>query len=147
MFSLLAWGCWDDATVSDLQLPVDELQHYMDKSLGTDKRLLESHDICPVVLHAYGCQFDPCPCGCRSAAFNEATLRQKGLRAFFVVDNDSNVTRLLHPVELGALMSLPPQFKIFAPVRGGSMPFEKCCCSAASSLDICHTCGRGRTTH
>ena len=111
------WGCWPPHQEIQLQLSVEELTKYLDPRYGRDKRLIEMHDVCPTTLHSYSNALEPCPCGCRTSAFSEASLSQRGLRGFCVHSSHTNQPRFLHPLEHAALLGVPLTMDFSAELR------------------------------
>ena len=70
---------------------------------------------CPTALHSWGSQVLPCPCGCRSAGFSNATLAARGIFGVFMPLDDlvkdgeglRRGYRHLHPSELAVLTCTP----------------------------------------
>ena len=117
---LTEWGVWPEEEEADLQLTVPELLFYTDITCGGDKRLLEATDQAPTILHSYSNATGPCPCLCRSAGFSAWSLKQKGLRGFFVPSAQHENPRFLHPRELGALLGLPDKMRHLTPPRAAN---------------------------
>ena len=97
---------WSQADELDLQLSAYELERYNDVSLGSDTRVLDLMQPCPVVLHSYSNALRDCPCGCRSA-FSEHRLQSGGLRGFYVRSMLTQEYRYLHPSELSFMVTVP----------------------------------------
>ena len=94
-----------------------ELAAYLDPGLGADKRTLEASDVASTILHSYGNALRACPCLCRPAAFDRATLVQRGLRGFFVGSQKFQKPRFLHPEEAALLLGLPSTINHHEDVR------------------------------
>ena len=70
---------------------------------------------CPTALHSWGSQVLPCPCGCRSSGFSDATLASRGVFGVFMPLDDlvhdgegfRRAHRHLHPSELAVLTCAP----------------------------------------
>eukprot|EP00438_Fugacium_kawagutii_P003078 Skav215305 [mRNA] locus=scaffold3276:18327:27629:- [translate_table: standard] len=101
------WGAWSDDDEENLQLLAHELARYGDPDYGNDERLLQFSSKAPCFLHSYGNALQGCPCGCRAAAFNDATLRARGLRGTFVPSRVHGNPRFMHPREVGLLLGVP----------------------------------------
>ena len=70
------WGCWTLSEELELQLTQFELERFHDVQYGHDVRLLDLQGKASTILHPYANALGPCPCGCRSTAFHEITLRR-----------------------------------------------------------------------
>ena len=114
---LPAWGNWPLHQEQDLLPDQIEFHDYLDKRLGKDKRLIESCDVCPVLLHSYGSVHRSCPCGCRSMPLSRETLQASGLRGFFVRSRVTNMPRFLHPTEAAVLMTIAPSMNFESSAR------------------------------
>ena len=101
------WGCWTLSEELELQLTQFELERFHDVQYGHDVRLLDLQGKASTILHSYANALGPCPCGCRSTAFHEITLRRGGLRGFYVISRKTGLPRYLHPKEAGLLLGLP----------------------------------------
>ena len=101
------WGTWAEAEENDLQLTFEEFAMYSNLDFGNDKRLLEFKDVAATLLHSYGNALTSCPCLCRNQAFHPNSLRQKGLRGFFVNSQVHSNPRFLHPKEAALLLGIP----------------------------------------
>ena len=102
-----AWGRWSPDEERELQLTQHELTMYHDVHYGHDQRHLQLEGISSTILHSYANALGPCPCGCRSQAFHDLTLRQGGLRGFYVTSGSTGKPRHLHPREAGLLLGVP----------------------------------------
>ncbi|CAK9029361.1 unnamed protein product [Durusdinium trenchii] len=85
-----------------------ELSAYGNPAFGGDRRLASLEDTMPTILHSYGCALQSCFCGCRDRGFAMSTLQSKGLRGILVISETHLQPRFFHPVELSALLSIPP---------------------------------------
>eukprot|EP00438_Fugacium_kawagutii_P022983 Skav236572 [mRNA] locus=scaffold2180:145240:149710:- [translate_table: standard] len=101
------WGLWSHDEEHQLMLSAEEMDLFLDPSLGQENRMLSASQVCPTLLHSYGNVNGPCPCGCRPAALSMGSLRKKGLRGKLVKSHRTNMPRYLHPKEAAALLALP----------------------------------------
>eukprot|EP00435_Cladocopium_sp_Y103_P068884 s675_g32.t1 len=129
------WGQWSEPNETDLQLHDFELQHYMNPAFGTDKQVLDFNDVAMTVLHSYGNALTSCPCGCRAAAFSPTSLRNKGLRGFFVQSAVHHNASVLHPHELGLLLGMPASVQCGGPPRSDLALLGLI--ASPSALDLC----------
>ena len=109
------WGTWAEAEENDLQLTFEEFAMFSNPEYGNDKRLLEFNDVAATLLHSYGNALTSCPCLCRNQAFHPNSLRQKGLRGFFVPSQVHSNPRFLHPKEAALLLGLPSMHFVHTP--------------------------------
>ena len=105
---LPSWGIWSEDHEADLQLTQVELSAYGNPAFGGDRRLASLEDTMPTILHSYGCALQSCFCGCRDRGFAMSTLQSKGLRGILVISETHLQPRFFHPMELSALLSIPP---------------------------------------
>ena len=114
---LCGWGQWPELQERQLQLTVEEMTKYLDPQFGSDRRLIELHDICPPTLHSYSVALSACPCSCRTTPFSDQTLRRRGLRGFCVHSTHTNQPRFLHPLEHAVLLGVPPSMDFSTDLR------------------------------
>ena len=107
---------WSDEDENDLQWDHNELYVYGNPSLGAEKRILESTDGTPTVLHSWGHVTRPCPCNCRPA-FSMARLQTGGVRGFGLRSAKTSMPRHLHPEEAATLCTVPASFRFPQPAR------------------------------
>ena len=114
------WGRWTDEEEQELMLTKHEYEQYSNKQLGMDKRILTSADTCPTILHSYSVALGPCPCGCRSRGFDQATLQAKGLRGCCIQSPASHQPRFMHPTELAVLLTIPASMRMVGSCRAAN---------------------------
>lgn len=114
---LPGWGTWSEADEGALQLTEMELAAYLNPAHGDDPRLLRLTEKARTLLHSYGNALGGCPCQCRLYGFSATSLKQKGLRGFFVPSQATGQPRYLHPKEAALLLGLPQTVEYPHPPR------------------------------
>lgn len=112
------WQCLEAHEHLQLSLRQDELDAYANKDYGSDPRQLRPQDIANTLLHSYSVALQACPCGCRSSAFSQRSLEDKGLRGYYVTDGMGR-QRYLHPREAAHLLGIA-DITVYGPERGFS---------------------------
>ena len=100
----------DEQEKAELLLTEREMRMLLDMAPRFENMYLPLNSKCPTCLHAWGSQFDKCPCGCREA-FSLDTLRSRGVYGVFVptgatitIDGfQQPALRHIHPTELAWL--------------------------------------------
>ncbi|CAE7562454.1 unnamed protein product [Symbiodinium microadriaticum] len=105
------WPQWPLEQERALAWSETESSLYSDPAYGSESRSLDWQAQAPAAMHSWGSALQPCPCGCRSAAFPDQTLRAKGLKGFGVFSEVLQGFRFPHAAEVGFLNSLPASFK------------------------------------
>jgi hypothetical protein len=97
----------------DLQLTPQEIEKFTMDGSHMRKYLLQKDGKLPTCLHSWGSQATSCLCGCRSAGFSDALIRQRGIYAQVIpyhTTDGAAAYRHVHPVELALLNGfVPPQ--------------------------------------
>ena len=87
----------DEADLQDLLLTEREMGLLTELAPNYKDLFLPLNSKCPTCLHAWGSQFDGCPCGCRGP-FTMETLRSRGVYGVFVPTGaECEVNGVPHP--------------------------------------------------
>ena len=114
----------DDQEKRELLLTEREMRMLLDLAPRFENMYLPLNSKCPTCLHAWGSQFDKCPCGCREA-FSIDTLKSRGVYGVFV-PTGATITidgfthphlRHVHPTELAWLNGMHVPDKWPSPLR------------------------------
>eukprot|EP00438_Fugacium_kawagutii_P015809 Skav206885 [mRNA] locus=scaffold3287:68732:72739:+ [translate_table: standard] len=100
---------WDDDLEDELAWDQHELEVFFDSIFGSDKRILEAHDIANTVLHSWGNLLRSCPCHCRGPLSSDR-LRRGGARGFGLVSATTGKVRHLHPAEGALICTVDPSY-------------------------------------
>ena len=133
------WGIWSEMDELQLQLTELELQKYGNPCYGAEARLLSFSSKANTLLHSYGNASGSCPCGCRSSAFTETSLRSKGLRVLCYVSSQWGSS--LSPSSrssptIGSTRWSHLQWRL----QGESLPTRPYSITNAGSLALFHSC-------
>ena len=103
---------WSPIDEMQLSLTCEEQIAFQVSDDRASPFLLNINGTCPTALHAWGSQYGPCPCGCRSQKLAASRIDEKGLfgvitRSALACDGSFHY-RHLHPSELAALVGMDP---------------------------------------
>ena len=98
------WPQWPLEQERALAWSETESSLYSDPAYGSESRSLDWQAQAPAAMHSWGSALQPCPCGCRSAAFPDQTLRAKGLKGLGSFRRFFRVFGFLTPPRLVSLI-------------------------------------------
>ena len=111
------WKTWSKDEENQLQVQEMELDKLLDPLYGSDLRQLSMQNVAPTMLHSYANMLMSCPCACRMAPFSEQSLRERGLRGYYVQSKETGILRYLHPREAMLLLGVSQRVALSTDLR------------------------------
>ena len=102
---------WPYEHEMDLLWDQQELNVFVDKTYGSDLRILLPHLQAPTMLHSWANLLRACPCGCRTRPMSLGRLLRGGARGFGIYSALLSQVRHLHPEEGALLCTLPLHYR------------------------------------